>query len=377
MVYLEDLPDEILLLIYRYLNCIDILYAFTDLNKRIERTLLEYKQHINLQYISFKQFNFFIQSVPTLKDNVLSLVVDDEWTDGIPLWYAALALPQLKKLSIISFNMANPKSFLDCVNLLMLEDLHVGRQAMPLLTDDNGKPSTFLHEIRQLKHVNLGEFLISFPNGVYGVDNSIEHMTIKVEAAAVLLTILRFSPCLRYLKCSMLYEDGCAKKMDIHLPYLHEVHLSTTDLDDWIWSTIVTIMQCLPSTLKRFSFEGAAGFQSQWLDGNAWAQSLPTNVESFQLLLKAYYGDFFRLDIPSEQVKDSWSTSFWINEKHCYMQCFDVKSLQTHFLLCTHDCSGFDSFDNSMDDAKHVFSVKPDGNEPIFKFKIERFSIFL
>jgi hypothetical protein len=375
MVYLEDLPDEILLLIYRYLNCIDILYAFTDLNKRIERTLLEYKQHINLRYISFKLFNFFIRSVPTPKDNVLPLVVDDEWTDGIPLWYA-LALPQLKKLSIISFNMANPKTFLDCVSLLTLEDLHVGREAIPLLTDDNDKPSTFLHEIRQLKHVNLGEFLISFPDDVYGVDNSIEHMTIKVVAASDLLTILRFSPCLRYLKCSMLDEDACAEKMDIHLPYLHEVHLSTTDLGDCSWSTIVKIMQCLPSTLKHFSFEGAAGFESQWLDGNAWAQSLPTNVQSFQLLLKAYYGDFFGLDIPLEQVKDSWSTSFWINEKHCYMQCFDVKSLQSHF-LCTHDCSDFDSFDNSMDEAEHVFSVKPDGNEPISKFKIYRFGIFL
>jgi len=126
-------------------------------------------------------------------------------------------------------------------------------------------------------------------------------------------------------------------------------------------------MQCLPSTLERFSFEGAAGFQTGWLDGNAWARSVPNSFQSFQLILTVYYSDFFPFGMSSEQIKQSWSTPFWIHEKHCYMQCFDLEFPQPHFLLCTDDCSDFDSFDNSMVEAKHVFDLKPNGNELVSK----------
>jgi hypothetical protein len=359
MTCLEDLPDEILLLIYRYLYSIDILYAFAKLNKRIEQTLIEYKKHIDLQYVSLNQFCFFLNNISAYMDCITSFVVDNEWTDGIPLW-CPLVLHQLQKLTIVSFDSDNLNRLLSGYDFPLLENLHVGKESIPLLTDVEDKPGTFLYQIHKLKRVHWSEHVISF-NSFYTVENSIEHLTISVDGSLILIGILECSPCLRYFKGFVMDDLGSTKPMNAHLVHLREFHLSISDTGDWSWSTIGILMQCLPSTLERFSFTGAAGFAPQWLDGNAWARLVPNGIQSFQFILEAYYNDIFRLRMSPQQIKQSWSTPFWIDEKHCYMQCFDVKSPQNHFLLCTYDCSDFDSFDNSMAEAKHVFSLKPDG----------------
>jgi len=361
MTRLEDLSDKTLLFIYRYLNSIDILYAFTDLNSRIEQTLLKHKQHIDLRYVSLKQYYFFFKNIPKLKDHIVSLVVDDEWTGGIPLWYA-VDLPQLQKLTIVSFYKLNLDAFLNKVSCPMLENLHVGREFIPSPTDDRHKSSTFLSQIQNLKRLHWNESFIDFSHGACDAKNSIEHLTVSVDDASSLLVILKSSPCLRYFKGFAMDDDGSTDIMNLHLPHLREFHLSITDKGNWYWSTIDKLMRCLPSTLERFSFKGAAGFESKWLDGNTWARSAPYCIQSFQLVLKAYNSTCFPLLMHPEQIKESWSTPFWIHKKHCYMQCFNVESLRPHLLLCSYDCSDFDSIDDSMSKAKLVFNLKPNGN---------------
>jgi hypothetical protein len=224
--------------------------------------------------------------------------------------------------------------------------------------------------------VDLDGFSISFPDGVYGVKNSIEHLTITVFEISSLFIVLRYSPCLRYLKASAADDDYYRDITDIHLSNLREFHLAITDDGDFSWQTVVTVMQCLPSTLERFSFQGGAGCESDWLDGNTWAQTIPSHVQSFQLILKSYYNDHFNPRMSPEEMKQSWSTPFWIHEKHCYMQCFDFRLPQQHYLLCTDDCSDFDSFDNLMVEAKQLFYVNINGECDIAEYKIQYTNTF-
>jgi hypothetical protein len=362
MVCLEDLPDEILLLIYRYLYSFDILYAFTGLNQRIEQSLLEYQQHVDLRYISLQQFAYFIiKLLPMFMDNVTSLVLDDEWNNGKPLSYAGM-LPQLQKLTVISLHHVNLNWLLDNNSFPKLENLNVCREAISLAVDNKCEPSTFLYQIQNLKRIDMGNFLIDFPYGVYVVQNSIEHMTISVYEISNVLAILECSPCLRYFKGFAALDEGPSKPTGIQLPHLHEFHLAISDEGDWVWSTLVMVIQCLPSTLERLSFAGAAGYESDWLDGNAWAQAIPTHVRSFQLMLKSYYNEILPRLVSLEETKQSWLTSFWIDEKHCYIQCFDLQSPQPHYVLCTYDYSDFGSFKDSMAEAKQIFNLNPNGN---------------
>jgi len=51
---LEDLPDELLILICRYLNIFEILNSFTCLNNRLSKTINEFteKIYLNLHVLS-------------------------------------------------------------------------------------------------------------------------------------------------------------------------------------------------------------------------------------------------------------------------------------------------------------------------------------
>lgn len=53
----EILPDELLLIICSYLNGIDVLRAFYDLNTRLNSTINYYAKQMNLSRIRYSQFN--------------------------------------------------------------------------------------------------------------------------------------------------------------------------------------------------------------------------------------------------------------------------------------------------------------------------------
>ena len=53
---LEDLPDEILIEICIYLNTIDVINAFGQLNSRLERTISQYRRDADLHHLTFSQF---------------------------------------------------------------------------------------------------------------------------------------------------------------------------------------------------------------------------------------------------------------------------------------------------------------------------------
>ncbi|CAF1678349.1 unnamed protein product, partial [Adineta ricciae] len=53
---LEDLPNEIFLLIYRFLSSADVLLCFYGLNHRISQTISGYYQHVVIGQIPYRPF---------------------------------------------------------------------------------------------------------------------------------------------------------------------------------------------------------------------------------------------------------------------------------------------------------------------------------
>ena len=60
---LERLPDELLLIICPYLNGIDVLRAFYNLNTRLNSMISDYSKQINLTQIRYSQFNQYCHMV--------------------------------------------------------------------------------------------------------------------------------------------------------------------------------------------------------------------------------------------------------------------------------------------------------------------------
>ncbi|CAF1326652.1 unnamed protein product [Rotaria sordida] len=129
IISLEDLPDEILLLIYRYLSSIDILYSFYGLSTRLNETISEIYCHLFLGDVSYKRFRYICSSIiPQIGYNVCSLIVSDrsiEKLSKIFLEYfdgrISLIFPKLKCLTLLEVTTDVLSSFID--NLTNLKDL--------------------------------------------------------------------------------------------------------------------------------------------------------------------------------------------------------------------------------------------------------------
>jgi len=63
MLDLLDFPDEILCKIFEYLSPFDALYSFLNLNNRFNRLLIPFKYQIDLTYLSYEQFMYYINII--------------------------------------------------------------------------------------------------------------------------------------------------------------------------------------------------------------------------------------------------------------------------------------------------------------------------
>jgi hypothetical protein len=76
MLQLLDFPDEVLCKIFEYLSPFDALYSFHNLNLRFNRLLIPFKQQIDLTYLSYEQFMYYINILLPLinKEEILYII---------------------------------------------------------------------------------------------------------------------------------------------------------------------------------------------------------------------------------------------------------------------------------------------------------------
>jgi hypothetical protein len=60
MTHLLDIPDEILCKILEYLSSFHVIYSFNNLNIRLNRLLMPFKQQIDLTFLSYEQFIYYM-----------------------------------------------------------------------------------------------------------------------------------------------------------------------------------------------------------------------------------------------------------------------------------------------------------------------------
>ncbi|CAF1247675.1 unnamed protein product [Adineta ricciae] len=75
---MESLPDELLLLVFRYLHRFDLLYAFKDLNRRFQQIVEPYLSNVNLTQadLFYKHFRLFAKHIlPFQSNSIRSLTV--------------------------------------------------------------------------------------------------------------------------------------------------------------------------------------------------------------------------------------------------------------------------------------------------------------
>ncbi|CAF1215904.1 unnamed protein product [Rotaria sordida] len=74
----EQLPDEILLIICSYLSPFHIIKTFNDLNYRLNCTISQYRQNIDLRFLNIRQFYFFCKMIRfNFGNNVRSIILSN------------------------------------------------------------------------------------------------------------------------------------------------------------------------------------------------------------------------------------------------------------------------------------------------------------
>ncbi|CAF3615179.1 unnamed protein product [Rotaria sp. Silwood1] len=113
-----DLPNEILLMICKKLNMVDVLYSLVDVNERFDQLILDhlYIRHLNMTTMTIKSAFDRIFSInnqvlsricenifPRIHDQVNQLTVDSHSIDRL----LTFNYPQLYSLSLVDFQEKN------------------------------------------------------------------------------------------------------------------------------------------------------------------------------------------------------------------------------------------------------------------------------
>lgn len=163
---LEDLPNELFLFICQFLSSADVLLCFYGLNHRISQTISGYYRHVVIGQIPYEQFNHLCALIlPEIGINISSLVVSNQWKGILSncfLDYFAdkmsLTFPQLKTLSLISFNVDTCESFLSSLeNLFEFDEIRLYYQYDS--TNDSLKCEALLQKIFETNNQRLNSIL--------------------------------------------------------------------------------------------------------------------------------------------------------------------------------------------------------------------------
>lgn len=258
----ELLPDEIILHICRYLRGADILYSLYNLNNRLNRTITEYRYHVNLMSVSHLQFEYCVSNIlPKIGSTIRTFILNGNWETIISktlfsiLFEPSLSLlfPNIEKLILKWFTSERLLWFVthlqNCSNLTELQIMNLrGTPANDLLSkvlSTNGerlKTVIFDEDSSDFAMKDLSE-IIPCPN--------IEKLSINLSSSDFIPHIFSIVPNASSLSLTIdeLSDSQTSKKS---LPSLNKLHnlmdfcLRSINLF-WNFDEISQILEAMPS----------------------------------------------------------------------------------------------------------------------------------
>ena len=74
----EQLPDEIILEICLYLRPIEILDGFGQLNQRLDRSISQYRRHLDIHHLSLNEYRrWYSHLLPNTAKDIISIVLSN------------------------------------------------------------------------------------------------------------------------------------------------------------------------------------------------------------------------------------------------------------------------------------------------------------
>ncbi|CAF4300681.1 unnamed protein product, partial [Adineta steineri] len=256
----ETLPDELILLICRYLSSSDILYSLFNLNSRLNRTIFIYRQHVILRLTSYNQFEYLCLNVlPKIGSTIRSLTINTNWTDLIAkrfYFYFGERMkeifPNIERLTLVAFSGSELNDYMISISdLIYLKQLTIQdryniteeyKQVLfdKILSANNNR----LEKIFFNRH---SESLSINPTNSIVYSNIIQ-LNIHLEKITDLQCLMKLIPNIHRMNIVI---DNQSDDIIIHfheefvLKYLIEFHLESFRRN-WIFDQIYSLLKQMP-----------------------------------------------------------------------------------------------------------------------------------
>ncbi len=302
IINLEELPDELLLLICRYLSSTDILFSFYGLNSRLSQTISGFCQHVVLAQVPFKQFNYICTSIlPNISTNICSLVVSNDWKGVLSKIFLkyfgekmSLTFPRLKRLIVTTFLISSLISFLDCLhNLHELCEIKI----MSLYEMDNKssiEPETLLHRIFTANNNRLTSILFDDDSLAFSYKKKIpmnyphiEKLIIELKTLNDLHRLLTVLPQLKFIHVTLNEEYfGFHEEMQlVPITTLKHFHLRSF-VHFWNLVELASILKRIPY-VQELIIEISTDYDIRLIDGSEMFSHIsPLSLTKFSYFLQ-------------------------------------------------------------------------------------------
>lgn len=320
----EDLPDELLLLICRYLNKIEILNGFTCLNSRLSKTIKEFSEKIDLNRIPLKLTNRFLNDIlPDISCNVRSIIFSDNY-ERFPI-----KLRMFDNLESIHFLNLFSEKFLCNISEINIDLVPADIQNDLIIKFFSS------NEYTNLKRLTLSSYHgFTFSNVQLNNFNQLQNLTITLKNNVDLFELLyHLSSSIEELNIHILY-NGPFKPLTFYssslkLEKLRYFHLRTTFEDSIKFRELKNLIIESCYFLECLSIETLTRDQD-YIDGYEWENFLGKLVLlkqfnfSIRYRFKVSENDDYK--IRENYILNSFSTDFWLKERKWYINFYSTSS---------------------------------------------------
>ena len=364
---LEDLPDELLTLIYRYLNMIEILNSFSCLNRRLSRTINEFSQNIDLSSIPLKLIKRFVNEIfPHISSNVRTLIFNE---------YFPIKLEIFENLQRIHFLNSFSEDFLRNVKEIKLDLVPVDVKI------DLIKKFFSSNEHSNLQSLVLNSFHgLNLSNIQYENVNQIKDLTITLKNNQDLFELFHLlSSSIEKLNIHIIFNGSFSSSRSLTSPMkfdkLRYFHLKTTFEDSIKFVELQSLVIESFASIEYLSVETLTR-DEDYTNAFQWEQFLKELINFKDLHFSIRYrfplNEHDDLQRQEEKLFQSFSTNFWLNQRKCFINFYSTVSIKndnymTNFFqrknygkLFFHTIPyGYKSIDANVDLSKAKSTVQP------------------
>ncbi|CAF1055987.1 unnamed protein product [Rotaria sordida] len=355
----EVLPDEMILLICRYLRCGEILYSLFNLNSRLNSTITDFCHHVNLMRITYKQFDFVTTKVfPHIGLSIKSFVFNGGWENVLMneehstsfQLKLSLMFPQLHTLVLMNFINNQLDVFLnkirDLIELVKLDirnfrGEHTEELLKKVLATNNNRLKSVSFDYDSI-YFNLtssdNDETVSYPN--------IEELTVNLTTDKTFEYLFALVPCINRLHINFDQLLSASKSTLSHicsLVHLKDFYLRSIS-ERWSFDEIAYILSKMPS-LRRLALDLCTD-DTNLVNGQNFISILPSSVIEIHLFMIYYFESKHELDT----LHSTWQThiriAFLLNEPNNYgvihtIPC-DLPSMVIPALIANSMMAGFE-----------------------------------